>query len=76
MKSNAVAFAPYVHPGPRKRGRPRLYGDKIKLKSLLGDPKTMQSAPSPVYGEDNVTIQYRVDDLLWRPADGSFALWP
>jgi hypothetical protein len=67
VKSNAVAFAPYVPLGPRKRGRPRLYGDRVQLKHLLSDPKTMQSATSPVYGEDNVTIQYRVSDLLWRP---------
>src|SRR6266853_2013024 len=67
VKSNAVAFAPYVPLGPRKRGRPRLYCDRVQLKHLLSDPKTMQSATSPVYGEDNVTIQYRVSDLLWRP---------
>jgi hypothetical protein len=67
VKSNAVAYVPYVQQGPRKRGRPRLYGDKIKLKSLLADPQSSQSAPSPVYGEHNVTIQYRVSDLLWRP---------
>ena len=67
VKSNAVAYAPYVQQGPRKRGRPRLYGAKINLKSLLTDPQSSQSAPSPVYGEHNVTIQYRVCDLLWRP---------
>ena len=27
----------------------------------------MEAAPSPVYGEENVTLQYRVCDLLWRP---------
>lgn len=68
VKSNAVAYAPYVHPGPQKRGRPRRYGTKVKLKSLLNDPKPMQSAASPVYGEHHVTIRYRVCDLLWRPA--------
>jgi hypothetical protein len=67
VKSNAVAYAPYVQEGPRKRGRPRLYGAKIKLKSLLDDPRSLQSASSPVYGEHNVTLQYRVCDLLWRP---------
>src|SRR6478752_2177162 len=56
VKSNAVAYAPYVQQGPRKRGRPRLYGDKIKLTSLLADPQASQSAPSPVYGEHDVTI--------------------
>ncbi len=62
-----LAYAPYLHSGPRKRGRPRFYGTKVKLKSLLNDPKPTHSAASPVYGEHNVTIQYRVCDLLWRP---------
>jgi DDE superfamily endonuclease len=70
VKANAVAYAPYVQQGPRKRGRPRLYGAKINLKSLLADPQSLQSAPSPVYGEHNVTIRYRVCDLLWRPCAG------
>ncbi len=69
VKSNAVAFVPYFRRGPQKRGRPRLYGTKLKLKSLFNDPKPMHSAASPVYGEHNVTIQYRVCDLLWRPAE-------
>jgi len=68
VKSNAVAYAPYLQPGPKKRGRPRLYGTKVKLKSLLNDSQPMQAAASPVYGERNVTIRYRVCDLLWRPA--------
>ena len=67
-KANAVAYAPVAHQGPKRRGRPRLYGQKIKLKSLFKDLDAMQSAPSPVYGEKKVTIQYRACDLLWRPA--------
>src|SRR3954471_11373653 len=55
VKSNAVAYAP----APRKRGhntrgRPKTYGKKIKLKSLLANIKSMQQAASPVYGERNV----------------------
>jgi DDE superfamily endonuclease len=68
VKCNAVAYAAYLQQAPKHRGRPRLYGEKVKLKSLLKDPKTMQRDASPVYGEHNVTIQYRVGDLLWRPA--------
>ena len=30
MKSNAVAYTAHHHRGPRKRGRPRIYGRKIK----------------------------------------------
>jgi hypothetical protein len=68
VRSNAVAYTAYRRRGPKRRGRPRLYGRKLKLKSLLHDPQAFASAPSPVYGEHNVTIQYRVRDLLWRPA--------
>lgn len=68
VKSNAVAYVPHLQQGRKRRGRPRIYGAKVKLKSLLKDPKTMQCEASPVYGEHNITIEYRVGDLLWRPA--------
>ena len=68
VKSNAVAYAPATpKKGRKKKGRPRTYGEKTKLKSMLKDPKSMQQVASPVYGERGVTIQYRVCDLLWRP---------
>ena len=68
VKSNAVAYARATpKKGRKKKGRPRTYGEKTKLKSLLKDPKSMQQVASPVYGERGVTIQYRVCDLLWRP---------
>ena len=69
VKSNAVAYAPAPRKkGRRTRGRPKTYGKKIKLKSLLANAKSMQQVASPVYGERNVTLRYRVCDLLWRPA--------
>jgi hypothetical protein len=69
VKSNAVAYAPAPSKkGRRTRGRPKTYGEKIKLKSLLANIKSMQQVASPVYGEHNVTLRYRVRDLLWRPA--------
>jgi len=69
VKSNAVAYAPAEPPrGKRKRGRPRRYGKKIKLKSLLADSQSMTEMASPVYGERNVMLRYRVCDLIWRPA--------
>ena len=69
VKSNAVAYAPAPRKKGRKtRGRPKTYGKKIKLKSLLANIKSMQQVASPVYGERNVTLHYRVCDLLWRPA--------
>ena len=68
-KSNAVAYAPAKpRKGRKTRGRPKTYGKKIKLKPLLANVKSMQQVASPVYGECNVTLCYRVCDLLWRPA--------
>jgi len=68
VRSTAVAYTLYNHQGAKKRGRPRRYGKKIALKSLFGDEPVMEQAASPVYGEYTVTLQYRVCDLLWRPA--------
>ena len=67
VRSNAVAYTRYEQQGPKKRGRPRLYGKKIVLRSQFNDVQAMEKAASPVYGEHNVTLQYRVCDLLWRP---------
>jgi hypothetical protein len=68
VKSNAVAYRPPPQPpAKRKRGRPKLYGPKVRLNSMLSDPASMRRAPSPVYGEHNVVIHYRACDLLWRP---------
>jgi hypothetical protein len=69
VKSNAVAYAPAARRKGRKtRGRPKTYGKKIMLKPLLANVNAMQQVASPVYGDDNVTLRYRVHDLLWRPA--------
>jgi DDE superfamily endonuclease len=69
VKSNAVAYAAAeAAKGKRKRGRPRRYGKKIRLKSLLADARSMLELASPLYGERNVMLRYRVCDLLWRPA--------
>jgi hypothetical protein len=68
VRINAVAYhcAP-PPPPPRRRGRPRKYGKKVSLRSLLADKAAMRSAPSPVYGERNVTLRLRSLDLLWKP---------
>ena len=67
-KSNAVAYLPVPTPQHRRRGRPRIYGKKVALKELAQDHAAFTSAPSPVYGENNVTLRYRCLDLMWRPA--------
>ena len=66
LKKNACAYT--VPPGPRRagRGRPRLYGTKIRLRDLFTGP--LATMPSPVYDEHNVTLRWTCRDLLWRPA--------
>lgn len=68
VKSNAVAYVPAARCNTAgKRGRKKMYGKKIKLRTLLDSPDAMQSAASPIYGETNVTIRFSCHDLLWRP---------
>jgi len=67
VRSNAVAYEPVRPCEVPGRGRPRLYGKKIKLKTLFADEASFTVAPSPVYGEQDVMLRYRVIDLLWRP---------
>lgn len=66
VRSNAVAYWP-APTGPKRRGRPQKYGEKIKLRSLSLEAEGMETAPSPIYGEREVTLRFRVLDLLWRP---------
>ena len=67
VRSNAVGFYPATKPKQRKRGRPKVYGKKVKLRSLFKAKEKFRSAPSPVYNERGITLQYRCVDLLWRP---------
>ena len=66
-KSNAVAYMPAPNPERRGKGRPRLYGQKVRLKELAMEDGAFTCAPSPVYGENNVIVRYRTLDLMWRP---------
>jgi hypothetical protein len=66
-KRNAVAYLPPPHVERSGKGRPRTYGEKVRLKDLALENDAFFSAPSPVYGENNVTLRYRMLDLVWRP---------
>lgn len=66
-RKNAVAYEPAPKPTTKKRGRPKKYGHKVRLRDLFKGWQAFTEAPSPVYGEQNVTIQYRSVDLIWRP---------
>lgn len=69
LRKNAVAFEPVPTPtAKRKRGRPRLYGPKIRLFTLFETADApWATAESPVYGEKGVRIRYLCLDLVWKP---------
>lgn len=67
VRSNAVAYAAPPRARPAQRGRPRLYGAKIKLKHRFKLKARFRSALSPVYDDRQVTLLYHSEDLLWRP---------
>lgn len=67
VRSNAVVYLAAEPPQKKGRGRPRVYGEKVKLKALFDDDAAFINAPSPVSGEKGVTLSYRTVDLLWRP---------
>lgn len=67
VRKNTTAFHPAPKPAQPRRGRPKLYGRKVRLVTLFRDRDRFTHAPSPVYAEKNVRIAYRVLDLLWRP---------
>lgn len=67
VRINAVAYWPAQQPTTRQRGRPRLYGRKLRLRTLFEDSADWIEAKSPVYDEHDIVLRYRVLDLLWRP---------
>jgi hypothetical protein len=67
VRSNAVAYEAAPPVTVPRRGRPRTYGSKIRLRTLFKEEDAFTRAPSPVYAERNVTLRYRVLDLYWKP---------
>jgi len=65
ITTRAYHQAPPARKG--KRGRPKFYGKKVLLRNYFGCLEDFVTAASPVYGEENVSIQYLCLDLLWRP---------
>jgi len=67
VRMNAVAYMPAgEYAGMGRKRRPKVYGKKVKLRTLFDDPAAMCEAKSPVYGEKNVLLKYRCADLLLK----------
>jgi hypothetical protein len=76
VKSNAVAYAPAPpKKGRNKRGRPKIYGEKTKLKSLLAD--TSRCASLPVRFTAKATSLFAIEFSICCGArrDGLSASW-
>lgn len=67
VRSNAVAFRPAPPIKRRKRGRPKKYGGKVRLRQLFEREDCFIAAHSPVEREVGVTLRYLVKDLIWPP---------
>jgi hypothetical protein len=67
LRSNATAYEPATPSAARRRGRPKCYGRKLRLRELFHHDEGFVAAPSPVYGEQGIGLRYRCLDLLWRP---------
>ncbi len=65
-RSNAVAYGLAKTTATPRRGRRRVYGEKVVLRTCFKKAEVFTDAPSPLYGEVDVTLRYRVLDLLWR----------
>lgn len=65
MKKNAVAYYPVADATSKGRGRPKKYGEKIKLFSLFNSNLEFVSAAIPGYTK--VVVEYCAIELLWRP---------
>lgn len=67
LRTNAVGYWPAKPPKIKRRGRPRKYGKKVKLRTLFLLTKDTTQAISTVYGDHQVPITYRCVNLLWKP---------
>ena len=67
VRSNAVAYrSPALLHG--RRGRPRIYGEKVHLHDIFNDQSQFVQMPSPVYGESKVTLMVYTEVMLWKSA--------
>jgi len=69
-KKNIVAYRVPPPPRAHRRGRRRVYGQKLKLMNLFDKrPQDFLSAKALVYQKQE-PVRYLVLDLIWKPAKG------
>jgi len=65
-KRDATGYTIPEPPKVKKRGQPRIYGDKIKLYNLFADMTKFTKTKMVLYGKE-ANVSYLCLDLIWRP---------
>jgi hypothetical protein len=64
--SDTVAFTVPIPPVKKEPGRPRIYGDKVKLYGLFSDMSKFTETTMALYGKPT-KVKYLIMDLVWKP---------
>lgn len=67
VAKSAVAYYPPSTNSIKGRGRPKVYGKKVKLLNIFKNTEDFLLGEGSIYGEDKVQFYYHHLDLLWRP---------
>ncbi len=66
-KKNVVGYFEAEEPLVRKQGRPRKYGEKVKISELFDHPHLFSKVKCNTYGKIIEEISIASFDLLWKP---------
>lgn len=67
VKSNVVAYRRAQQRPVNKRGRPKKYGEKVKLMALFKDKPRFTTGTISGYGNEETEVEFYSEDLLWKP---------
>jgi hypothetical protein len=65
-QSNTVAYTIPSQSEKPKRGKPRIYGDKVVLYSLFSEISEFTATTMTLYGK-KTAVKYLCVDLIWKP---------
>lgn len=66
-RKNPTAYRKARPSDSKSRGRPAVYGEKLKLKPFFEQALDFLKAVSPLPGDVDIEIEYRSEVLLWKP---------
>lgn len=66
VRSTAVGYRSPVPSHSTRRGRAKVYGDRVQLREIFDSPDLFTSAQLRLYS-NTTTVAYHQIDLLWKP---------